>query len=156
MLDAVQRSYPLIHPHRVFLRVFDDSIDRIEDQERRLFYVAITRAEDSLALLTETPSQSPYLDDIRGRIRLAELSWADLPLVASLDSARLEIRVFNAYHVKDQLKALKYRWNAEGSYWHKLVVAEGFSFDTLLEQPWAGKGVQVKVYSETGRLLHLR
>jgi DNA helicase-4 len=42
VLDAVKRSYPLIHPNWVFLRVFGDSIDSIEDEERRLFYVATT------------------------------------------------------------------------------------------------------------------
>lgn len=156
VLDAVRRSYPLIHPHSVFLRVFGDSIDRIEAEERRLFYVAITRAKDSLALLTETPSHSPYLDDIRRHVRLTELAWADLPPVPSLDSARLKIRVFGAYNVKDQLKDLNYRWNAAGRYWQRSVMAEGFSFDALLRQPWAVNGVRLEVYSEMEELLYWR
>lgn len=154
VLDALKRSYPLIHPNWAFLRVFGDGIDRIEDEERRLFYVAITRAKDSLALLTEAPSQSPYLGDIHRRVQLTELSWADLPPVPSLDSARLEIRVSNAYDVRDQLKDLKYQWNAAGKYWRRSVMAEGFSFDELLGQPWTKNGVRLEVYSETGKLLH--
>lgn len=156
VLDAVKRSYPLIHPHWVFLRVFGDSIDQVEDEERRLFYVAITRAKNSLALLTETPSRSPYLDDIHRHVQITELSWADLPPVPSLDGARFEVRVFNAFHVKDQLKDLNYRWNAMGRYWHRSVIAEGFSFDALLAQPWAISGVLLEVRSETGELLHWR
>ncbi len=158
VLDAVTRSYPLIHPNWVFLRVFGDSVDRIEAEERRLFYVAVTRAEDSVALLTETPAQSPYLTDIHRRVRLTELSWTDLAPVPSLDGARLEVRVSGppTYNVRDQLKDLKYGWNAAGRYWRRSVMAEGFSFDALLEQPWAGEGVRVAVYSETGELLHWR
>jgi DNA helicase-4 len=155
ILDAIERSYPLIHPNWLFLRVFGDSIDQIEDEERRLFYVAVTRAKDLLALLTETPSQSPYLEDINHRVRFAELSWADLPPIPSLVSGRVEVRVFNAYDVRDQLKARKYLWNSAGKYWYRSIPVEGFSFAALLEQPWA-KDVRLEVYSETGKLLHQR
>ena len=154
VLDANRRSYPLIHPNWVFLRVFGDSLDQIEDEERRLFYVALTRAKETLALLTETPSQSPYLEDVHRRVQIAELPWADLPPVPSLNGARLEIRVFDAYNVKDSIKKQKYRWNAAGRYWHKSVSAEEFSFDALFAQPWARSGVRVEVYSETGELMH--
>ncbi len=39
VLDADEGCYPLIHPNWVFLRVFGDTIERIEAEERRLFYV---------------------------------------------------------------------------------------------------------------------
>jgi len=156
VLDAVERSYPLIHPNWMFLRVFGDSIDRIEDEERRLFYVAVTRAKNSLALVTETLTESQYLGDIRRKVRLSSLPWAKLPPMPSLDGARfVEVRVFNAYDVKDQLKGL-YRWNSAGKYWHRAVLAEDFSFNMLLDQPWAKHNVIVEVYSETGELLHRR
>jgi len=156
ILDAVQRSYPLIHPDWVFLRVFGDSIDRIEDEERRLFYVAATRAKDSLALVTETITESPYLADIRRQVPLESLSWSELPPVPSLDGTRLEIRVFGAYNVRDQLKDLKYQYERTGKYkyWYRAVPAEGFSFDALLSQRWAKHVVRIDIYSETGDLLH--
>ena len=64
--------------------------------------------------------------------------------------------MFDAYDVRDQLKDLKYRWENAGKYWHREVLAEGFSLDALLEQPWVHQGVRVDVYSETGELLHRR
>lgn len=156
VLDAVQRSYPLIHPHWVFLRIFGDSIDSIVDEERRLFYVAVTRAKDSLALITETPRESQFLDDIGSHATLYNLSWEDLPLVPSPDGAHIEIRVYNAYKVKDQLKDLRFRWNSKGRYWYRAVLEEGFSFDRLIEQPWVSGGVKIQIYDENGNLLFSR
>ncbi len=72
----------------------------------------------------------------------------------SLDKALLEIRVLNAYDVKDQLKDLNYRWNSAKKYWHTVVLKEGFSLDALLGQPWARNGVRFEIYSEKGELLH--
>jgi DNA helicase-4 len=154
VLDAIVRSYPLIHPNWVFLRVFGDTITRIVEEERRVFYVAITRAQDSLALFTETAARSPYLGDIQSHVSIDSLSWEDLPPVPSLNSPHLEIRVFNAYEVKDQLKDLKYRWDPAKKCWHRTSMAEGFSFKALLRQPWVCEGVSIEVYSETGELLY--
>lgn len=154
VLDAVRRCYPLIHPNWVFLRVFGDNIAEIENEERRLFYVAITRAKDSLAFLTETFGKTPYLDDINRQVRPDTIAWDDLPPIQSQDYARVEIRVFNAYDVKDQLKEQKYRWNGQGRYWCKTINEEEFSFANLLEQPWARNSVEIEVYSEAGALLH--
>jgi DNA helicase-4 len=156
VLDAVVRSYPLIHPNWIFLRVFGDTVDRIEEEERRLFYVAITRAQNSLALFTETGAQSPYVGHIQSQVSVESLSWEDLPALPSPDSPRLEIRVFNAYEVRDQLRDLKYRWHAVAKCWHRTVMAEGFSFNDLLEQPWIRENVRIEVYSESGELLHER
>ena len=155
VLDAIYRSFPLIHPNWVFLRIFGDNLENIESEERRLFYVAITRAQNSLALLTETRAQSHYLKDINKRLPLIPIKWDDLPPVSSLDGARMEIRVFNAYKVRNQLIALKYDFNGQGKYWYKAALADGFSIEALLGQTWAGGGVRVEVYSETGKLLYL-
>jgi DNA helicase IV len=156
VLDAKARSYPLIHPHWFFLRIFDNSIEKIEQEERRLFYVAITRAQNSLSLFTETRDRSPYLNDIQKHIAIDSLTWEDLPPVPSLESPRLEIRVFNAFNVKDQLKDLKYDWDEPEKFWYRVVMAEGFSFEALLEQPWARSDVRIEVYSETSELLYQR
>jgi DNA helicase-4 len=154
VLDAVEGSYPLVHPSWVFLRVFGDSIDSIEDEERRLFYVAITRAKTSLALITETHRQSPYIDDIQRFERLRVIAWSELPEAPSLLDARLEIRVYEAYEVRDLLKDLKYRWNQDGKYWYRTVPEQGFSFDALLGQSWAQGRGRILVLSASGDVVH--
>lgn len=79
VLDALERRYPLIRPHRVFTRILGDSPARIEEEERRLLYVAMTRARDNLVLLTETGRQSPWLADVEGRRPLPRVRWDALP-----------------------------------------------------------------------------
>jgi len=156
MVDAVDRSYPLVHPAWAFLRVFGDSIDRIVDEERRLFYVAITRAKQSLALVTESNIESPYLGNIHQVVHIESLSWEKLTPVPSLDSPRIEVRVLNAYGVKDQLKDRGYRYNPHGKYWQKAVMVGDFSLDELLRQAWTKGNVKIEVYNEEGQLLHRR
>ncbi len=162
ILDAVARSYPLIHPNWVFLRVFGDSVQRIEEEERRLFYVALTRAKHAVAVITESPQASPYIADIRKHTSLLALSWNDLAPAQSLSHAKVEVRVSNSNNaadtmsIKDALKALGYRYDREGRSWRLALPAEGFSFDTILESDWVHPGVTIEAYAETGLLLHER
>ena len=154
VLDAVQGRYPLIHPSWVFLRIFGDNLNKIEEEERRLFYVALTRAQDSLAILTDSLRKSPYLDDIARQFRVTTLAWNSLeqaPPLTSPKGEKLEVRVYDAYEVREQLKENGYRWNPNNRYWYKVIPANGFYFDNLCIQPWASKR-KIEVYSETGEL----
>lgn len=155
-LDVDEGSYPLIHPNWVFLRVFGDSVARIEAEERRLLYVTLTRSMHSLIVLSDDiKRESPYLSDIRSRIVLGSVTWSELAPVPSLDGARLEVRVFNAYDVRDEIRG-HYRFPGldGGKYWWRSVMAEGFDFEALCSQPWAQSGVRIEVYSETGELVN--
>jgi DNA helicase-4 len=156
VLDANQGSYPLIHPNWVFLRIFGDSIERIEAEERRLFYVALTRSKHSLVILSNDPkSESPYLRDIKMYMALDSISWPSLTPMPSLDGTRLEVRVSNAYNIRDRLKELGYRWNNSGRYWYRSVIEQDFDATELFSQSWVQSGVHVEIYSEQGELLKL-
>jgi DNA helicase-4 len=153
ILDANEGSYPLIHPSWVFMRVFGDSLEEIEAAERRLFYVAVTRARTNLVILTDMRRVSRYLQDLERSGRLSRLSWPNLPPVAAEGSPLLEIRV-HGYAVRDRLKDLQYRYEWSGQYWWKTAPAEGFSLEGLLGQAWVGDAARITVLTEVGDVLH--
>jgi len=157
VLDANADSYPLIHPNWFFLRLFGDSIQRIEAEERRLFYVALTRTQCSLVVLCDSPQRAtPYLNDIRGEMEFSAVSWDDLNPVPLRDGARLEVRVYGPFDVREQLGKLGYRYEHSDTSRRMAVTAEGFTLDSLCLQPWARDGVRIEVYSEAGELLERR
>lgn len=80
VLDAFERSYPLIHPNWVFTRVLGETEREIIDESRRLFYVALTRARENLFIITESGRKSPFLGEIAKCVPLPEIDWKDYPL----------------------------------------------------------------------------
>ena len=61
LLGAVKGRFPLIHPSASLFEVFGDTIDKTIDEERRLFYVACTRAKNALFILTEEKNETEFL-----------------------------------------------------------------------------------------------
>jgi len=152
VIDAVLRSYPLIHPDWVFARVLGDDLEKINDEERRLFYVALTRSVDTLIILTEEQSISPFLQHITTRQSLDRIDWDSFPAVKE-ENSRLTVRIGNlnpqsngaTYAIKDQLKASGYRWDAKNKVWQKSFLEEGFSLQNLKNSIWARVANQICV-----------
>lgn len=65
VLDVTTRQFPKIHADNVLFQPFDVTVEDSLSEERRLFYVAITRAERRLLLLTETGQESPFLNELQ-------------------------------------------------------------------------------------------
>ena len=153
VLDAVHRSYPLIHPDWIFMRVLGDDVEKIISEERRLFYVALTRAVDTLIILTEEQSSSPFLQDIISRQSLDRVGWDNFPPVKD-ENSRLTIRVGNlnkynngaTFAIKDQLKASGYRWESRNKVWQKSFLEEGFSIENLKNSIWSSVANEICVY----------
>lgn len=156
VLDATEGSYPLIHPSWIFLRVFGDTLERLEDEERRLFYVAVTRAANSLCLVTETHRFSPYLRDIQQACAPKPAPWLTLPPAPSTDGPQVEVCVFDAFEVKDELRALGYRWSAARKYWARSYPADTYSEAKLIAKSWFRGKVQVEVRSDAGQVIRPR
>lgn len=152
ILDAMEGSYPLIHPSWMFTRVFGDELSELAAAERRLFYVALTRARQSLVVLTEERRRSPYLADIGSREPMDRIDWAHLPAVNGGEEPRVEVRVYT-FDGKDQVKNLGYRWNAQGKYWVRSMVADGFDPEQLLGQEWVPLAWRVVVIADSGATL---
>jgi DNA helicase-4 len=64
ILKACDGTFPLIHPDWALYRIFGESEKTILDEEKRLFYVALTRAKQKVYLLTEADDKSPFLSEI--------------------------------------------------------------------------------------------
>lgn len=142
ILDAVLRCYPLIHPDFLFTRIFGDNIDRIIVEERRLFYVALTRAIENLFILTDSSDISPFVEELRDSSMLSKLDWSDYPPMAShLNYILIKVGNQNGkdqdgtYKIRNLLKSENYRWNTKGwKAWCLTQASEGFSIKDFLKQ----------------------
>ena len=70
ILDATQRQFPKNHPDNLLFGFFGVTPGAVLDEERRLFYVAMTRAEQRLFVLTDRGEESPYLEVITRKSRI--------------------------------------------------------------------------------------
>jgi DNA helicase IV len=61
VLRAVIGAFPLIHPDSILFEIFGRSAADAIDEERRLFYVACTRAKEHLYIVTEQDRESDFL-----------------------------------------------------------------------------------------------
>jgi DNA helicase IV len=140
VLDAIARRYPLIHPDFVFTKIFGDSVASIIDEERRLFYVALTRAKEQMIIITETPKLSPFLDEVLQRQAIPKLDWGSFSHVLG-SVQRIIVRVQNqandynsggTYAIKNLLKQEGYQWENQKKSWRRVVEAHNFSVDNFL------------------------
>lgn len=164
LLDVVARSYPLIHPDWVFSRVLGDSLAEIIDEERRLLYVAMTRAIDCLYIVTDGAIESPFLDVVKDHGALRPVDWDGLaPTTSAVD--HWVVRVRNAsgcrfkptYSLRDDLRRAGFSWRHDGSMcWAKTIVP--LRGDVRLpDEDWVSKadGVEIEISSATGKVIGL-
>lgn len=166
VMDAVARSYPLIHPDWVFSRVLGDSLEKIISEERRLLYVAMTRAAEKLVIITDKQNRSLFLDDLQKVKSLDAIEWLEHPPVCNNKTGWLIIKVGNqaqrrggrggTYAIKDQLKACGYQWQTTGwPSWFKTCLAEGFQISSLQREVWVdiADAIEVRILNEWGQIL---
>lgn len=67
VLRATDRQFPLIHPDSALFSPLGETTERVIAEERRLFYVAVSRAREELILVTERGYESAFLEDALGR-----------------------------------------------------------------------------------------
>ena len=152
VLDAVDRSFPLIHPAWIFQRIFGDELPRLHEDERRLFYVAVTRSQSSLILITDSAKPSPFLDHARSLEFVQTPRWIDLPSVVSNSGEAYELRAYNAYEHKELLKQDGFSWpGGRGKYWRRLVGVEYVSRREWESAPWYLSPLRLVVLDGDGR-----
>lgn len=156
VVDAVARSYPLIHPYSRFTAILGDTLEETIAEERRLFYVALTRAVENLVIITDSTEgqESPFLEEIAGSLSCLKLDLNSLlPLVPSvvvkIENCESSI---DTRQIKDMLKVENYRFDKDAkhpvkSFWYKSFEPD-LVLESLLEGSlWAQKADKVIVRS---------
>jgi DNA helicase IV len=163
VLDAIARSYPLIHPDWIFCRILGDSPEKIAKEERRLLYVALTRAVKELIIITDKRNKSPFLEEVERKQPLDAINWEDYPPVYDTKKC-LIIKVGNQDHrrgtptiaIKDQLKATGYQWQSTGwPAWAKSFPEENFCISILKSELWAesADGIEIRIFAREDSLV---
>ncbi|GHU20809.1 hypothetical protein FACS189475_09940 [Betaproteobacteria bacterium] len=163
VLDAVARSYPLIHPDWIFSRILGDNPEKITEEERRLLYVALTRAVETLVVITDGQSKSPFLEELEHTMPLSAINWNEYPPFLVLGATtRLVVKVGNqkgrggapTFAIKDSLKASGYQYHSQSDgriVWAKSYSVDGFKIETLKSEVWSkpADGIDVHIFDDT-------
>ena len=101
-------GFQKVHPSIMFMQIFGDNIETSLEDERRLFYVACSRARKKLYLLTFSPSKLP--DYVESNL-ISPVDWGNAPYNRNVPDTLFRIEVSNlegsrsgTYDVKDRLK----------------------------------------------------
>lgn len=128
--DADEKSYPLIHPTAALFKVFGDTLDSLTDADRRLFYVATTRAETTTCYLVTTEDPSPFLGTILATADAVD--WDSLPVAAINPDAQFEVRVYDGYDVRERLKdPFGFKYDESNKTWYTFRPADEFDFESV-------------------------
>lgn len=144
LLDVTGRNYPLIHPTWVLFQVFGDRVRSLDEAERRLFYVGVSRPRTHLDVVTSERDPSPFWRETRNRWPVAPLDWELLPDVSIGPAVKMvEVRVINS-DVSDFDESRMQLGRAGFDYsggakkrWGRLVSAGDFDVTRLLSAEWA-------------------
>ena len=160
LIDFKQQRYPFIHPNNFFTRIFGDGVSSILMDERRLLYVALTRAKEELFLISE---RTNIPSDFKSFSESASfLNWDDYHAVKlneeSSDTKVVTI-IGKTFPIRGILKSSGYKWTprkqkSSGS-WSKRINFDEKKFKKYFtEETWVENAddVQILIYSEGGRL----
>ena len=87
ILEATDSEFPLIHPDSEIYLIFNRTPQMILDDEKRLFYVALTRARKNIYILAEKSCCSEYITTIKDSInnlekysrnQISDEEWEDI------------------------------------------------------------------------------
>lgn len=164
VIDAVARSYPLLHPYSRFTTILGDSLEQTVEEERRLFYVALTRAVENLVIITDSTKgqASPFLNDIAKTRTCPELDLNSLPPLMSSVTIKVENSgsSLGTKKIKEFLLAERYRPEINAkfpvkSFWYKDFDSRLSLENVLNQSSWVSKadGVIVRTVDDLDRTL---
>ncbi len=167
VLDAVSTCYPVMHPNSIFTRIFGSTIEGLIAEERRLFYVALTRAEEGVFVLTEKNNRSPFLENLIKKKTvwgntngvIDELEWSAYPppvVTIRVGDREGSIRR-GTLAIRGDLRAEGYRWEPLREVWYITEYpAARFSFTEFRNRgKWrdVANGIEVNFYDNSDKKL---
>jgi DNA helicase-4 len=165
VIDALEQRYPHIHPDWVLTRIFGNSIEEVIEEERRLFYVAVTRAKVHLVVLTQTGAVTPFLSDnqIQG-VPTYIRSAKDLDLLQPLkrQSEKMTVHVgtkptqFGAIAaIKDALLKAGYFYSNPAQAWCKTFLPQ--DLNNIITEDWISlaSDIYIEICDEHNQLYAL-
>jgi DNA helicase-4 len=154
ILDANKNAYPLIHPTWEFFRIFGVDEKTLCNEEQRLFYVALTRAVNSVVIVGESTNLSPFIMRERFLNGVKQLNIEEFPAVITQANTNLEIAVYKSFPIKDQLKSIGFKYDNKRQCWFKLIPASNFSKEYLDSQTWNDNSRLIEVKSSGGEVIY--
>ena len=154
ILDANKNAYPLIHPTWEFFRIFGVDEKTICDEEQRLFYVALTRAVNSVIIVGESTNLSPFIMSEKFPNGVKQLNIDDFPAVITRANTNVEVAVYKSFPIKDQLKSLGFKYDNKRQCWFKLIPTSDFSKEYIDSQTWNDNSRLIEVKSSGGELIY--
>ena len=91
VLDASENNFPKVHPDNLLYEIFGVTAAEVLAEERRLFYVAITRPAEKLWILTDAESTSSYVTQLKGD---ADAADHDQPALAAKKEKRGDSAIY--------------------------------------------------------------
>ena len=121
-------SYPLMHYDLIYNKFFGDTMDMIENSEKRLFYIGVTRSKKSLFFLSYPDNYSKISAREISFLGKNSPSLFDINQLQSnlIAGSRICIRIMNQagtygdrgiFTIMDHLKKLEFKWNNEREAW---------------------------------------
>ena len=120
-------NYPSIHPDAIFNTIFGDTLESNEADEKRLFYVGVTRARSQLFLLSDKENSVSCSSGTFLRLISDRSPYSINKLSARLVcGSRVIVRLANVpgfladrgtYPIRDLLKRHGFKWSEDNKTW---------------------------------------
>lgn len=123
IIDVSQWYFPLIHPDSVYSRIVGITADDLVSEERRLLYVAMTRARSQLYLVAQSQENlSPFISRLKFDFKTVD-EHRILKSAGNIDESRRNsvtaVISGKTYQIKEKLKQMGYRYNGDDKSWNK-------------------------------------
>jgi len=155
--DALVDKYPIIHATEQLLRIFGNDVTKIFEENRRLFYVAATRAKETLVIVTERERPSPFLENNNSFTLLEEIKdWSEFPTPSSKATDVYLVTVYKAFPVKANLIKLGYKFDGISKCWSLQISSKDWSEDSFKKQVWISDVGKIEVKAQNGDLIYVK